>query len=73
MLKSEPRLATAREYIVQVHCARAEALDVLQRYDDAVQDWDRAIELSDGLNKTGFERCRAESLNRAAKRPVPNP
>ena len=34
---------------------------VLQRYDDAVRDWDRAIELSDGRDKSEARESQSPS------------
>ena len=35
---------------------------MLQRHGEAVQDWDRAIELDDGRKKTELQQSRARSL-----------
>ena len=68
VLKRVPRLAKAREHLIQTHWFRADALDSLERYADAVRDWDRAIELSDGPNKIKFEHRRTQTLNNAGPR-----
>jgi serine/threonine protein kinase len=67
LLKKEPRLATARQHLVNAHWARADAMDSLRRYTDAVRDWDRAIELSDAPQKASFENRRAQSLKLGAQ------
>ena len=48
VLKKEPRLVTARENLSQTHKARATALDLLNRHDEAVLDRERAIKLDEG-------------------------
>ncbi|HEX4591524.1 MAG TPA: protein kinase, partial [Gemmataceae bacterium] len=68
VLKREPRLATVRQCLGQTHWARAEAMDALLRYDDAVRDWDRSIELADPSQKTKFENRKRQSLSLAAQR-----
>ena len=69
LLKREPRLARAKQFLVNTHWSRGDALDQLQRYDDAVRDWDRAIELSEGPDKVKFEKRRIQSLNLGGRAP----
>ena len=44
---------------------------MLQRHAEAVQDWDRAIELDDGRDKAELQQSRARS--RILERPEPEP
>jgi serine/threonine protein kinase/tetratricopeptide (TPR) repeat protein len=60
-LVREPRQSTVRQYLVGAHWSRGNALDLLQRHDAAVRDWDRAIELSQGPDKPKFEYRRQQS------------
>jgi serine/threonine protein kinase len=48
VLQQEPRLVNARQSLCDAHRNRAVALDMLERHGEAVQDWDRAIELGGG-------------------------
>jgi serine/threonine protein kinase/tetratricopeptide (TPR) repeat protein len=45
-LEKEPGLATAREALFHGHEGRALTFDELKRYEDAVKDWARALELA---------------------------
>lgn len=45
VLAKEPRLATARDVLSNSHLVRAEACMKLQRFAEALKDWDRSIEL----------------------------
>jgi tetratricopeptide (TPR) repeat protein len=62
VLQKEQRLVIAREFLHNAHLNRAEALDMLHRHAEAVQDWDRAIELDDGQDKAALQKARARSL-----------
>jgi serine/threonine protein kinase len=50
-----PGLADARQYRIEAHADRAEALDRLGRHAEALPDWDRAIELA-GPGRDGIYR-----------------
>jgi tetratricopeptide (TPR) repeat protein len=65
LLADEPRLAIARRLLRNTHSGRAAALSNLRRYHEAIQDWDRAIELDDGTRRLVFRLQRALTLARA--------
>ena len=44
--EAEPRDRTAKEFMRNSYWGRAVAYDRLQRYDEAVKDWDQVVELS---------------------------
>jgi tetratricopeptide (TPR) repeat protein len=50
-----PGLADTREFLIEAHADRAEALDRLGRHAEALRDWDRAIELA-GPGRDGVYR-----------------
>jgi tetratricopeptide (TPR) repeat protein len=50
-----PGLADTRQYLIEAHADRAEALDRLGRHAGALRDWDRAIELA-GPGRDGVYR-----------------
>jgi tetratricopeptide (TPR) repeat protein len=52
-------LVLARQYLRNSHWGRALAYDRLQRYAEALQDWDRAIELSPPQEQPGLRAARA--------------
>src|SRR5262249_27309549 len=58
----EPRLANARQFLRNSHWGRADALVKLHRFAEAVADWDRVIELSDGVERNQFRMQRAVCL-----------
>jgi tetratricopeptide (TPR) repeat protein len=45
-IANEPRFQAARSLLRDAHAARAQALGALERYGDAVKDWDVAISLT---------------------------
>jgi serine/threonine protein kinase/tetratricopeptide (TPR) repeat protein len=59
---------TAQDFLRNVSANRARALDRLGRHADAVRDWDRAIELAAGLQRTQFRCLRAHDLAHTADR-----
>jgi tetratricopeptide (TPR) repeat protein len=61
VLQKEPRLVAARRFLGTAHRNRALALEMLNRHAEAVQDWDRAIEVDDGRDKTKLRQLRARS------------
>jgi tetratricopeptide (TPR) repeat protein len=56
-----PRMVTARQYLGIGHWSRAVALDKLGRQADAVNDWDRAVKLSDPTQVSQLRLLRATS------------
>jgi serine/threonine protein kinase len=58
----EPRLLKARERLRTAHWERAFRLCQLRRFADAVNDWDRAVELDDGRNYAEVRLMRAFTL-----------
>jgi tetratricopeptide (TPR) repeat protein len=57
--------ATARQFLLNTHEGRASALAELERYADAVTDFDRAAELSGGQPRPPIRLRRADALARA--------
>jgi tetratricopeptide (TPR) repeat protein len=57
----EPRAVTARQFLRNSHWGRARAYDRLQKYAEAVKDWDRAVELSPKQEQPWFRALRATS------------
>jgi serine/threonine-protein kinase len=64
-LVREPRQATSRQFLRNAHWGRADALTRLGRHAEAVQDWDRAIELDTGPDRKELRLQRALSLARS--------
>jgi serine/threonine protein kinase/tetratricopeptide (TPR) repeat protein len=61
----EEQHATARLFLRNAHWGRARDLTALARYDKALMDWDRAIELDDGEHKIMLRLRRADTLIRS--------
>ena len=60
VLAKEPQQADARRCLCYAHAYRAQAMEKLTQPADAVRDWDRAIELGNGFQKTtSFQLARA--------------
>jgi serine/threonine protein kinase/tetratricopeptide (TPR) repeat protein len=59
--------ATAQRFLVNSLNARAEALDKLQRYPEALADWDRSVALEEGPRRVEIRLARAGTLARAGK------
>ena len=59
--RAEPRDVTAKQFLRNSHWGRARAYDQLQKYAEAVKDWDRAIELSPPAEQPGLRASRATS------------
>jgi tetratricopeptide (TPR) repeat protein len=57
--EQDRRLALARRYLRNSHFGRAKAYDRLQKHALALNDWDRAIELSPDEEKSTFRAGRA--------------
>jgi hypothetical protein len=63
-LEKETRFATGRVFLRIAHLNRAQALDKLQRHDEAAKDWDRAVEL-DEKKRAETQLWRAVSITKA--------
>jgi serine/threonine protein kinase len=55
------RSVDGKAYLLSSHASRARALDRLRRHDEAIKDWDRAIELSTEKDRPGHRADRAVS------------
>jgi len=64
-LHREPRHAEGRRSLMDSHWGRAETLSRLARYSEAIVDWDRAVELSDGKNDDQVRLGRAAAIARS--------
>jgi serine/threonine protein kinase/Flp pilus assembly protein TadD len=64
LVKREPRLVTARQFLRNSHWGRAEVLMKLNRFADADRDWDRALELTDDTRRAKIRLDRAAGLAR---------
>jgi eukaryotic-like serine/threonine-protein kinase len=62
----EPRDANARQTLRDSHWGRARARDQIQRFAEAVKDWDRAIELSPPDEQRSLRASRATSRLQAS-------
>jgi tetratricopeptide (TPR) repeat protein len=60
LVKRNPRLPSARQYLVNSHTNRARVLWDLGRVKEALSDWDRGIEYDDGASRTHHQMWRAE-------------
>src|SRR5262249_6535708 len=66
LVQQEPRLVGERLFLHNAHMSRAQALDALGRYGDAIKDWERALPLSPDPARARYIRFgRAVSLARA--------
>ncbi len=65
--EKEPRDITARLFLRNIHWRRAEALDQLKKYAEAVKDRDRVVALSHSAEQPAFRARRAASLVRAGQ------
>jgi tetratricopeptide (TPR) repeat protein len=63
----EPRAPITRQFLLNSHRGRAVAYDRLQRYAEAVRDWDRVVELSPPARRPGDRAYRATSRLRAGQ------
>jgi serine/threonine protein kinase/tetratricopeptide (TPR) repeat protein len=54
VLGKDTLLVTAKEFLRNAHWGRARALDKLERYAEAIDDWNRAIQLDEGPNRQQF-------------------
>src|SRR5262249_28649833 len=64
LLKQSPQQALAREYLRNSLFKRARLLTELQRFAEAMADWDRAIELDDSEDRPLYRMHRAQCLAR---------
>src|SRR5262249_39398337 len=62
-----PRRATPRLFLRNGHWGRAEAYDQLEKYTEAVKDWNPAIELSPPQDQASLRAGRTDSLVRAGQ------
>jgi serine/threonine-protein kinase len=67
VLTNDPRQATARQFLRNAHWNRAEARSKLSLHEEAIKDWDRAIELDEGPNRVRFRLRRSLSHARTGK------
>jgi tetratricopeptide (TPR) repeat protein len=65
--QKEPRYAEASFYLGYDYCMRALTLTRLTRYAEALEDWDRALELDEGKNHDQWCLGRAITLARAGE------
>jgi tetratricopeptide (TPR) repeat protein len=61
------RVVIAKQLLRNSHWNRAEAYDALHQYAEAVQDWDRAVELSPAQEQPSFRVRRAASRVQAGQ------
>jgi tetratricopeptide (TPR) repeat protein len=61
ILAKENRYVPARDALCDAHWGRARALDRLGRHAEAVQDWERAVDLDDGGQRAVLQLGRAIS------------
>jgi serine/threonine protein kinase/tetratricopeptide (TPR) repeat protein len=66
VVAQDQRQVTARQFLRNSHCAKAELLEVLSRDDEAASDWEHALKLDDGSNKLHFRRQIARNKKDAA-------
>jgi tetratricopeptide (TPR) repeat protein len=73
LVEKDPGLASARQGLFHGHAGRALTFDELKRYEDAVKDWARALELAprdkraDCQTPLMYSRARAGQLDAALK------
>jgi tetratricopeptide (TPR) repeat protein len=60
--RQDPRFVKARERLCLAHWSRAMSLCGLSRFQQALQDWDRAIEVDDGRYQVALRLRRASNL-----------
>jgi serine/threonine protein kinase/tetratricopeptide (TPR) repeat protein len=69
VLKKEPQDSQAREFVRDAYKGRADALDRLGRFPDALADWDRALASDDGRMRSWLRLRRAMTRIRAKDYP----
>jgi tetratricopeptide (TPR) repeat protein len=64
VLEKHPRQGSARKFLRNASWGRAKVLALLGRHDDAIQDWQRAMELDHGQNRTQLRigHCKSQVL-----------
>jgi serine/threonine protein kinase/tetratricopeptide (TPR) repeat protein len=67
VVKQEPELAIARQFLRNAHWVRAVTLVQLGRHEDAVKDWDQAVALSPAADQGSFKALRALSQVKAGQ------
>jgi len=67
ILKQEPQHFEAQSRAYNAHGARAQAYEALGRWEEAVKDWDRVVELDRGPNAWERRLFRALALARAGE------
>jgi tetratricopeptide (TPR) repeat protein len=67
VLKKDRANAGAKQYLGNALRVRAESLGKLKRYKDALADWDRVVELKDGIAKVSARISRGLVLARHGK------
>jgi tetratricopeptide (TPR) repeat protein len=65
--EQDRQLAVAKEFLRNSHWGRAEAYDRLRKYTEALQDWDRAIDLSTKAQQLRPRANRATTRVRAGR------
>jgi tetratricopeptide (TPR) repeat protein len=65
VLRKEPNYASAREMAFKLHGSKANVYEHLHRYVEAVTQWDRVIELTDGDAQLEYRLRRALALARS--------
>lgn len=65
--QAEPRDIWTKQFLRNSHYSRAQAYDLLQRYADAIKDWDRAVELSAPVDQPNPRAHRAFSRQLAGQ------
>ena len=63
----EPRNQTATRYLRDGYLDRARTYDRIQKFAEAVKDWDRVIELSPPVERSGLRASRATSRLQAGQ------
>jgi tetratricopeptide (TPR) repeat protein len=63
----EPNDVATRTLLGEVHEGRAQTLDALQRYTDALADWDQAVELAPSASRLWLQLSRARSRVQGGK------
>jgi serine/threonine-protein kinase len=62
ILTDNPGLVLVKRFLRNTHWHRAQALDKLQRHSQAVNDWERAVSLTDPDDRNDIHLSRADSL-----------
>ena len=64
IVRRDPQLVQATQYLRHAHMGRAMTLRNLRRFPESAGDWDRALELDDGSNRATIRVGRAMCLAR---------